>query len=718
MNVEHVRWRRMREVFESALEHPVSQRDSFVADACGDDPSLVAEVSDLLSAHAEAGSFLDSAVITAALNADYALDERRQRLPEIELAGQVVSHYRLDERLGAGGMGVVYRAHDLALGRPVAIKVLPTAFSPALRAALLREADACARLQHPAVATYFESGESGSMAFIAMELVEGRTLRERLKAGAIPVEQTVAIAHCLLEALVHAHSVDILHCDIKPANIIVTGPRSAKLLDFGLAKHLLASSPDGAVRDISVPEVIAGTIGYMSPEQILGEPLDARSDIFQVGTVLYEMLTGLPAFGGATALARLAAVLSKAPPPMTVPGLQTELATIAMRALSRKPDARYPTAAAMLREVVAISSRESMPVLPGTLAIPDYARGQRLFNKLEKGTMEQGLEFFERAIELDARSAPALTGLASVYAMRFTYTTDPAMLVRAVAYAQRAIDVDPMSGNAHAWLGYAMFRLHRTAEADAEWRRAREFEPSSVWGFYFGAVGAHLLGRTDEALALAARAVELEPTVASTWYGLGSLHLDLGHLREALWAYERARHVNTLPDASPFPDVGGFMAECQRRAGRLDEARALCLDSLELIEHSDHMYRDSFRLYTLVVLGVVSLDRSDSAAARAAFNQAIAHLKGRPRTLAGGWLLVRALAGLACSDCDAAPYAEARRRIAARSEFDFSWLWQCDEPHASADLARSERFASSRVRVKRAPHGAPSAVTPDRRSVH
>lgn len=330
-----------------------------------------------------------------------------------------------------------------------------------------------------------------------------------------------------------------------------------------------------------------------------------------------------------------------------------------------------------------------MPVLPGTPATLDYARGQRLFNKLEKGTMEQGLEFFERAIELDARSAPALTGLASVYAMRFTYTTDPAMLVRAATYAQRAIDIDPMSANAHAWLGYALFRLHRTAEGDAEWRHARELDPSSVWGFYFGAVGAHLLGRTDEALALAARAVELEPKVASTWYGLGSLHLDLGHLREALCAYERARHVNTLPDASPFPDVGGFMAECQRRAGQLDEARALCLDSLGLIEHSDHMYRDSFRLYTLVVLGAVSLDQSDSAAARAAFNQAIAHLKGRPRTLAGGWLLVRALAGLACSDHDAAPYDEACRRIAARSEFDFSWLWQCDEPHASADLARA-----------------------------
>jgi len=599
-------------------------------------------------------------------------------------------------------------------------------------------------------------------------------------------------------------------------------------LDFGLAKHLLASS-NAVTGDIMGPAV-AGTIGYMSPEQILSESLDARSDIFQVGAVLHEMLTGQPAFPGVTALARLAAVLSKEPALITTSGVPPDLAAVVKRALSRARESRYPTAASMLRELIAISAGEWMPDLPDTLAILDfhnlsdersddwigsgiadslgvdlvrtsglrvvprdkalksrgrlqsensksrsvelglalgcrwvlageyhklgdtleittrivevatarviaskklegtianlftiqdriaefvpvslkmtasvsrprmrpklsayecYARGQRLFKKLEKGSMDQGLEFFETAIELDPHYVPALSGLSSIYAMRFTYTTDPAVLARAISYARRGIEADPVSAEPHAWLGYALWRAHQTAEADAELQRARELDASLFWGFYFGSATAHILGRDDDALSFILRAVELEPKAAYTWYGLGSLHLDVGNLAEALWSYEQARHVNSSPDASPFPDVGGYMAECYRRAGRLDDARTLCLESLEMIEQSDHMYRDSFRVFTLVVLGAVALDQSDLAAARAAFSQAIAHLKGRPRTLAGGWLVIRALAGLARSDADAVRYEEACSRIGARTEFDFSWLWQCDEPNARQDLSRA-----------------------------
>lgn len=748
----------------------------------------------------------------------------------VPLSGDTVSHYRLEEQLGAGGMGVVFRARDLALGRLAAMKVLPRSFSPWLRGALLREAEACARLQHPAIATHFESGEDGPTAFIAMELVQGVALLDRLATGALPVDDAVAIAHGMLEALVHAHAAGILHCDIKPANVMLTGPRSVKLLDFGLARHLLNLSADALTREVTTPHTIAGTMGYMSPEQILGEPLDARSDVFQVGVVLYEMLTGSAAFSGTTPMARLAAVLSGDQPPITAPHVPRELAAIVSRAMSRHRDARYASAAAMLRDLIAVGSGAT-PGPPGTLAILDfddrsderghewigsgladslgtdlgrsraaaivprdavlksrarlqsqdlesravelgqalgcrwvltgeyrkrgdaicistrlieaapgivvardqidgpmselfamhdriaafvtghlnlteplsprarpalssyecYSRGQRLFKKLEKGSMDQGLELFERAVELDPRCVEALTGLAAVYAMRFTYTTDPSVLSRAAAYAQGAIDADPGSAEPHVWLGYALWRLHQTTAADAELRRARELDASLFWGWYFGSVTAHLLGRADEALGLIRRAVELEPKAAYTWYGLGSLHLDLGNLSEALWAYDRARYVNALPDASPFPDVGGYMAECHRRAGRPDEARAMCLDSLERIERSDHVYRDTFRVCTLIILGSTALDQSDAAAARAAFNQAIAHVRGRPRTLAGGWLVARALAGLACSDGDVSRYEEARSRIEARTEFDFSWLWQCDETAVQADLTRAAR---------------------------
>jgi serine/threonine protein kinase/cytochrome c-type biogenesis protein CcmH/NrfG len=834
MSLERGRWKRVCAIFESALERPPSERICFIGEACRDDASLVSDVENLLSAHAEVGSFLQSAVVRTALSADdiATFEAPSPQFVAGELAGRVVSHYKLEEVLGSGGMGVVYRAKDLALGRQVAIKILPEVLSATLRNRLMREADACVRLQHPAVATYFESGENGPTAFIAMELVAGRTLLERIKSGPIPVDEAVAVTHCVLEALVHAHSAGILHCDIKPANIMLTGPRTAKLLDFGLAKHLRAVSADAVTGDITGPAVIAGTIGYMSPEQILNQTLDARSDVFQVGTVLYEMLTGQPAFPGATALARLAAVLSQEPPSLTAPGVPAELAAMVNRAVARKPDVRFPTAASMLRELIAISAGEWMPELPGTLAILDfdnrsedrrddwigsgiadslgvdlarssslaivprdnvlksrvrllsvssdsravelglalgcrwvltgeyerrdeglqiasrivevasariiamqkldaamaelfsihdrlaefvrenlsvagnisppharprlsayecYARGQRLFKKLEKGSMDQGLELYEKAIELDPQCAPALTGLASIHALRFIYTSDAAVLDRAISYAQRAIEADPLSGEPHSWLGYALFRANRITEADDEFRCARELDKSSFWGPYFGSVTAYLLGRTDDALAFSHRAVELEPKAAFTWYGLGSLHLELGNHSEALWSYEQAQRVNILPDASPFPDVGGYAADCLRRAGSLDQARNLCLGSLERIEQSDHMFRDSFRVFTLTVLGTVALEQSDLAAARAAFTQAIAQVKGRPRTLAGGWLMVRALAGLACTEKRAVHYDEACSRLAAKTEFDFSWLWLCDETNARLDLERAAR---------------------------
>ena len=207
------------------------------------------------------------------------------------LEGSVISHYRLQAMLGAGGMGVVYSALDLALGRMAALKVLPDVFTADLRERLLLEADASSRLQHPAIATYYESGEVGGTVFIAMELVAGETLRRRLGRGPIAGNDALAWTACVLEAFSHAHAAGILHRDIKPENIMVTGPRSAKLLDFGLAKHLLLEDAETAAT-MHTAAAVAGTLGYMSPEQIRNDPQDRRSDIFQVGAVLLRNAGG------------------------------------------------------------------------------------------------------------------------------------------------------------------------------------------------------------------------------------------------------------------------------------------------------------------------------------------------------------------------------------------------------------------------------------------
>ena len=187
-----------------------------------------------------------------------------------------------------------------------------------------------------------------------MEWVPGETLLTRLRRERVTVGESMAWTGCVLEALSHAHAAGILHRDIKPENIMLTGPRSAKLLDFGLAKHLLLDDAATAAT-AHTAAAVAGTLGYMSPEQIRNDPQDRRSDVFQVGAVLYEMLAGRPAFPGASAAERLVAVLARDPSRLTIPTSPPPLNAAVMRALARDPERRYPSAAAFLSDLQAVA---------------------------------------------------------------------------------------------------------------------------------------------------------------------------------------------------------------------------------------------------------------------------------------------------------------------------------------------------------------------------
>jgi serine/threonine protein kinase len=237
-------------------------------------------------------------------------------------------------------MGEVFLAQDLALGRAAAIKVLPRDFSPELRVRLLREAEASRRLQHPGIATFYEAGEAGTRAFIAMEYVRGQTLRQRLRAGSLLPGEAIPLIVGLLEALGHAHAAGIIHRDIKPENVMVTETGTAKLLDFGLAAPALGDPAPETMTEaartlVTEPGMLVGSIGYMAPEQLRNEGADARSDLFAVGAVLYEMLAGRPAFGGANAPARISATLFAEPPALD-PSLG-DLRSIVERALAKSP---------------------------------------------------------------------------------------------------------------------------------------------------------------------------------------------------------------------------------------------------------------------------------------------------------------------------------------------------------------------------------------------
>lgn len=268
------------------------------------------------------------------------------------MIGQTISHYRIIEKLGAGGMGVVYKAEDVRLDRPVAIKLLPENVAHDAQALerFRREAHAASSLNHPGICTIYDVGEQ-DRPFIAMEFIDGQALRNHIGGKPLPVEEILTLGIQISDALDVAHSKGIIHRDIKPANVFVTARGQAKVLDFGLVKlvpqGVAAGVDSSSEAALSMPGIISGTPSYMSPEQLRGDDLDPRTDIFSIGLLLYEMSTGKQAFSGKTGGMILEAILTRPPvPPRTInPEIPPRLEEIINKAVSKDRDQRYQTAA-------------------------------------------------------------------------------------------------------------------------------------------------------------------------------------------------------------------------------------------------------------------------------------------------------------------------------------------------------------------------------------
>lgn len=380
------RWQQVQELFLSASQYEGRERHLFLLQACGQDQDLHREVLSLLAYDSDAEQSITSPPLRVA---SQMLEEWEQQLSRAgeagpdPMIGQMVSRYRIVEKLGAGGMGVVYKAEDSKLGRFVALKFLPqrssfaganghfvsiSGYSSTALERCEREARASSALDHPNICTVHEVDQHEGSPFIVMQLLAGQTLKREVNGHPLPADRVVDLGIQIADALDAAHSAGIIHRDIKPANIFVTPRGDAKVLDFGLAKlapktatgHSTPPLPDGFVASneetLTVPGMAFGTVAYMSPEQVSGNELDARTDLFSLGTLLYEMATGKPPFSGQTTPALQDAILHQtlSPPSSLNPELPLELDRIVCKTLEKDPGRRYQSAAELRDDLRAL----------------------------------------------------------------------------------------------------------------------------------------------------------------------------------------------------------------------------------------------------------------------------------------------------------------------------------------------------------------------------
>jgi len=356
--MEAERLRQVETLFQAALDLLADERPAYLDAACGSDAELRAEVKLLLAYHDAGGEALDGRAVKRYGDLLMARDSTSS------LFGQTVGPYQVLHLLGAGGMGEVWLAEDTRLGRQVALKLLPArlARDPELARRLTQEARAASALNHPNIVTVHDVGEHEGRFYVVSEYVEGVSLRERMRPGLLLINEAVEIACQMAEALGAAHAKGIVHRDIKPENIMLRPDGRVKVLDFGIAKRISGVASDDVV-SATRPGAVVGTVAYLSPEQARGLPVDARTDLWSLGVVLYEMMTGKRPFAGETAADLLSSILSRDIEPIirVRAGVNRGLGQVVARALAKDREARWQTMAQLSAELRRYEALEQPP---------------------------------------------------------------------------------------------------------------------------------------------------------------------------------------------------------------------------------------------------------------------------------------------------------------------------------------------------------------------
>jgi hypothetical protein len=364
------RFQTIEEIFLAAVDQEPDQVSAFLDTACEGDAVLRREVETLLASDQQASRFIEKSTVGLATK----IIENRQAK---SLVGQTIGHYKLSERIGAGGMGDVYLATDVTAGRKAALKLLPMRFTGEAERLkrFQQEAHAVVALNHPNILTVYEIGEDHSTYYIASELIEGETLRQRLMRGRMELGEAVDVAIQVISALAAAHAGGIVHRDINPGNIMLRPDGYVKVLDFGIAKLAQQEVPATMVKEEALLLVetnlglILGTVRYMSPEQARGERIDQRTDIWSLGAVLYEMVTGHAPFTGDTPREVMTSILEREPPKLSsyVSATPAELQQIISKALRKDRTERYQNASEMLQALKNLRHKLELKAAPSWL---------------------------------------------------------------------------------------------------------------------------------------------------------------------------------------------------------------------------------------------------------------------------------------------------------------------------------------------------------------